>query len=162
MGYFWVASMSVINQMLKDLDKRQSEQQDNANVSVPVTVKNSTTKIILITVAVIVIINIIGMFGWQLYSENTQLKLQAQQKKAFTVQPNTTIAKSNFDTNVNKEPVLKPSNQTKTTESVVEINHSIQVIPDTIATEISDKSNTFVTKSSSEVANVNNSNNSNY
>ncbi len=162
MGYFWVASMSVINQMLKDLDKRQSEQQDNANVSVPVTVKNSTTKIILITVAVIVIINIIGMFGWQLYSENTQLKLQAQQKKAFTVQPNTTIAKSNVDTNVNKEPVLKPSNQTKTTESVVERNHSIQVIPDTIATEISDKSNTFVTKSSSEVANVNNSNNSNY
>ena len=154
--------MSVINQMLKDLDKRQSEQQDNANVSVPVTVKNSTTKIILITVAVIVIINIIGMFGWQLYSENTQLKLQAQQIKAFTVQPNTTIAKSNVDTNVNKEPVLKPSNQTKTTESVVEINHSIQVIPDTIATEISDKSNTFVTKSSSEVANVNNSNNSNY
>ncbi|AWB58990.1 hypothetical protein DBO93_16460 [Colwellia sp. Arc7-D] len=162
MGYFWVASMSVINQMLKDLDKRQSEQQDNANVSVPVTVKNSTTKIILITVAVIVIINIIGMFGWQLYSENTQLKLQAQQKKAFTVQPNTTIAKSNVDTNVNKEPVLKPSNQTKTTESVVERNHSIQVIPDTIATEISDKSNTFVTKSSSEVANVKNSNNSNY
>ncbi|WP_162533812.1 tetratricopeptide repeat protein [Colwellia sp. Arc7-D] len=154
--------MSVINQMLKDLDKRQSEQQDNANVSVPVTVKNSTTKIILITVAVIVIINIIGMFGWQLYSENTQLKLQAQQKKAFTVQPNTTIAKSNVDTNVNKEPVLKPSNQTKTTESVVERNHSIQVIPDTIATEISDKSNTFVTKSSSEVANVKNSNNSNY
>ena len=72
--------MSVINQMLKDLDKRQHDQQGASNVSVPLAAKTSTTKIIFFIVAIIIIVNIVGIFGWQLYSENQQLKAQAQQE----------------------------------------------------------------------------------
>lgn len=72
--------MSVINQMLKDLDKRQHDQQGASNVSVPLPAKTSTTKLILFIVATIIIVNIVGIFGWQLYSENQQLKAQAHQE----------------------------------------------------------------------------------
>ncbi|MFT5635945.1 MAG: MSHA biogenesis protein MshN [Cognaticolwellia sp.] len=72
--------MSVINQMLKDLDKRQSSQQDAANVSVPLLAKSSSTKSVLVIVAIIIVFNLAGILGWQLYSENKQLKSQAQQE----------------------------------------------------------------------------------
>lgn len=72
--------MSVINQMLKDLDKRQHDQQGASNVSVHLPAKTSTTKLILFIVATIIIVNIVGIFGWQLYSENQQLKAQAHQE----------------------------------------------------------------------------------
>ncbi|MBA6389750.1 tetratricopeptide repeat protein [Colwellia sp. BRX10-3] len=72
--------MSVINQMLKDLDKRQSDQQDAANVSVPLLAKSSSTKSVLVIVAIIIVFNVVGILGWQLYSENKQLKSQAQQE----------------------------------------------------------------------------------
>lgn len=72
--------MSVINQMLKDLDKRQSEQQAATNHAVPQSSKTSTSKIIIV-VTMLIILNVVGLFGWQLYTENQQLKSQAQQQK---------------------------------------------------------------------------------
>ena len=69
--------MSVINQMLKDLDKRQSEQQGGANITVPTPTKTSTGKWLLLVV-VIIICNVVGVFSWQLYSENQQLKSQVE------------------------------------------------------------------------------------
>jgi len=72
--------MSVINQMLKDLDKRQSEQQGGVNAAIAVPTKNSASKLILIVITIIIIVNVIGIFGWQLYSENQQLRSQAQQE----------------------------------------------------------------------------------
>ena len=76
--------MSVINQMLKDLDKRQGEQVTDSNVTVPVTKKSSNTKLVAIIVIVILLVNIAGIFAWQLYAENQQLKTQAQQKQKVT------------------------------------------------------------------------------
>lgn len=76
--------MSVINQMLKDLDKRQGEQVTDSNVAVPVTRKSSNTKLVAIIVIVILLVNIAGIFAWQLYAENQQLKTQAQQKQKVT------------------------------------------------------------------------------
>ena len=76
--------MSVINQMLKDLDKRQGEQVTDSNVTVPVTRKSSNTKLVAIIVIVILLVNIAGIFAWQLYAENQQLKTQAQQKQKVT------------------------------------------------------------------------------
>ena len=70
--------MSVINQMLKDLDKRQQDQQGASNVSVPLAAKTSITKLIFFIVTIIIIVNIVGIFGWQLYSENQQLKAQQE------------------------------------------------------------------------------------
>tara|TARA_R110000744_G_scaffold76431_10_gene151478 strand:- start:722 stop:1885 length:1164 start_codon:yes stop_codon:yes gene_type:complete len=71
--------MSVINQMLKDLDKRQNDQKSTSNVSVPLPANNSTTKLVFVIVAIIIIVNIVGIFAWQLYSENQQFKAQVQQ-----------------------------------------------------------------------------------
>lgn len=78
--------MSVINQMLKDLDKRQSEQKKTAEAVIPVTEKSSTSRVIFIIVAIIVL-NVIGIFSWQLYSENQQLKEQVQMN-AFAISAN--------------------------------------------------------------------------
>lgn len=74
--------MSVINQMLKDLDKRQAEQNTVAKTGQPVVTKHSNVKLILSIIVVIVIINITGIFAWQLYSENQQLKTQAKENTA--------------------------------------------------------------------------------
>jgi len=66
--------MSVINQMLKDLDERQNPQViDNAHAS-PIIPRTSNKTLLVIAILVIVTINVIGIFLWQLYSENQQLK----------------------------------------------------------------------------------------
>jgi MSHA biogenesis protein MshN len=72
--------MSVINQMLKDLDKRQSEQHNVANLAVSGPTKNSNTKLIIVIVTAIIMLSVAGIFGWQLYSENQQLRIQVQQE----------------------------------------------------------------------------------
>lgn len=88
--------MSVINQMLKDLDKRQNKQQEGANIAMTVPTKISSSKLMLVIVFVIIIINVIGIFSWQLYSENQQLKSQVQQKSvALTTEKYSAEAKVN-------------------------------------------------------------------
>jgi MSHA biogenesis protein MshN len=72
--------MSVINQMLKDLDKRQSEQQNAANLAVSGPTKSSNTKLIIVIVTAIIMLSVAGIFGWQLYSENQLLRIQVQQE----------------------------------------------------------------------------------
>jgi MSHA biogenesis protein MshN len=66
--------------MLKDLDKRQSEQQSAANLAVSGPTKNSNSKLILVIVTAIIMLNVAGIFSWQLYSENQQLRMQVQQE----------------------------------------------------------------------------------
>ncbi|MEH6594325.1 MAG: tetratricopeptide repeat protein [Colwellia polaris] len=108
--------MSVINQMLKDLDKRQSDQQGSANVAMPLTEKRSSTKIMFIIVAVIVILNVIGWFGWELYSENKQLKRQAQQEKSpvnLMTYPSIESSSNNTDVNTKPAPEYKPTQEPK-------------------------------------------------
>ena len=111
--------MSVINQMLKDLDKRQSDQQGSANVAMPFTQKRSSSKIMLMIVAVIVVFNVIGWFGWELYSENQQLKLQAQPEKGHVnLLTYPSIESSSNNTEVNTKPATeyKPTQETKVVE----------------------------------------------
>lgn len=101
--------------MLKDLDKRQSEQQASTNVSVPVSGKTSTTKLILIIIAIIAVVNVIGVVGWQLYSENQQLKLQAQQEKLAKIPPrHSTKPLADTETKQYTDPELKHASQIKT------------------------------------------------
>ncbi len=97
--------MSVINQMLKDLDKRQEEQTAGSNVVIPAVAKNSSIKILLIAIIVIVLANIAGIFVWQLYAENQLLKTQAQQSSAEVGQMNlnTTAAEASSSENNNTE-----------------------------------------------------------
>jgi len=67
--------LSVINQMLKDLDQRQAEQApEQSSHTVPVVANNSSKQMILVALVIIVLLNIIGLFFWQLYNENQSLK----------------------------------------------------------------------------------------
>jgi len=68
--------MSVINQMLKDLDKRSPEQAVEANEYPVVITKKTPFNTILISIAVIIFLNIAGIYMWQLFTENQQLKAQ--------------------------------------------------------------------------------------
>ncbi|GLX77870.1 MSHA biogenesis protein MshN [Thalassotalea insulae] len=66
--------MSVINQMLKDLDKRQQNERLSSGPNNAVVV-NAPQKInLLAIVGFVVAINIVAVIIWQLYSENQQLK----------------------------------------------------------------------------------------
>lgn len=69
--------------MLKDLDKRQNEQQGGVNQSVAVPLKNKNGKFIFILMSIVVLLNVVGIVGWQLYSENQQLKVQHAQMSAI-------------------------------------------------------------------------------
>lgn len=74
--------MSVINQMLKDLEQRTPEQ---GQISVPVTSNNkpSTIKIVLISLVVLVSLNFIGLYIWNLQEQVTssELKLKEQEEQ---------------------------------------------------------------------------------
>jgi MSHA biogenesis protein MshN len=61
--------------MLKDLDQRQVEQQGSSNFTVPVSSSSSNKKMIFLSLIVIVILNVAGLFVWQMYSENQALKI---------------------------------------------------------------------------------------
>ncbi len=65
--------MSVINQMLKDLDQRQGEQNLSQSNQVPMNTSRSPIKLIVTTVIVVIVLNILGIMIWQLYSENQTL-----------------------------------------------------------------------------------------
>ena len=66
--------MSVINQMLKDLDQRQAEHQSSQVNSPLPHEKKSSLKLIAIIVVVVLMLNIMGIVFWQLYTENKSLK----------------------------------------------------------------------------------------
>lgn len=66
--------MSVINQMLKDLDERQNEQQHSHTNQVPMKKPGTPWKLITLIIITVIGLNIVGIFIWQLYSENKTLK----------------------------------------------------------------------------------------
>lgn len=66
--------------MLKDLDQRQVEQQGTGNLSVPVLASSSNKKVLFISLLVIVLLNVLGIFVWNMYVENQTFKQQATQK----------------------------------------------------------------------------------
>lgn len=76
--------MSVINQMLKDLDERQNEQATVQSDSVLPVVKESSKKVLFLIIFVVILINIAGIFVWQLYTENQSLKLGNKSKIIVT------------------------------------------------------------------------------
>ena len=120
--------MSVINQMLKDLDKRQNEQQGGVNQPVTLPSKSINGKFVFILITVVVVLNVVGVFGWQLYIENQQLKAQAQQVELTSLrEQDNAIASTNvlpqaqMNTEVESLSVVKavtalPTSETKKAE----------------------------------------------
>lgn len=128
--------MSVINQMLKDLEQRNNEP-ENAQVNYvpPVPVKASK-KPIFVIISILVAINIIGIIIWQLYSENQSLKYGTTVKSAninnTAEQPTTqqtstsTIAKSDAQ-GLSKPMVVNADNTTNTVRADTSPNNAAQV-----------------------------------
>jgi MSHA biogenesis protein MshN len=111
--------MSVINQMLKDLDKRQSEQGDANHLVLPVSTKSSVGKWVSMVVAII-ILNVAGIFSWQLYSENQQLRAQARQDTRTEI-PESDVGKTaikNLPITISSPEVLSNS-ATEPTEEII-------------------------------------------
>jgi len=73
--------MSVINQMLKDLDKRQAEDVASEGGAVVNPVQSSSRNILLVALVVIVILNIAGIWAWGIYQENQQLHTSNEKYK---------------------------------------------------------------------------------
>ena len=84
--------MSVINQMLKDLDQRQAEQQGSSDFTAPVSSASSNKKTVFISLIVIILLKIVGIFVWQMYVENQTLKMSIS-PESNTPQNNTTVKK---------------------------------------------------------------------
>lgn len=66
--------MSVINQMLKDLEERTPDKSSDTNQIVAVTPKISSVKVVTITLLVILLLNGLGLYIWSLLEENQALK----------------------------------------------------------------------------------------
>ncbi len=100
--------MSVINQMLKDLEQRTPEQGQAATPLVQKQ-KSSTVKIVLISVAVLVSLNLLGFYIWDLQK---QVASSEQQVKNYLLEQDESdqIAKE-------KTPKAQQINQVKLNES---------------------------------------------
>ena len=130
--------MSVINQMLKDLDKRQSEQGDANHLVLPVSTKSSVVKWVSMVVAII-ILNVAGIFSWQLYSENQQLRAQARQDTR-TEMPESDVGKTpikNLSITTSSPEVLSNS-ATESTEEIIAFQ-SDNVESDLPSSELSER-----------------------
>lgn len=72
--------------MLKDLDQRNGEQQSSSTVAVPIQAGKSPRNGILLGLIIIIVINVVGLFVWQLYVENQNYQQkQNQQVQAKTI-----------------------------------------------------------------------------
>lgn len=89
--------MSVINQMLKDLDKRQHEQQHNSQVNIPVSTPRSNIKSVLFGLTLVALIFAIAVYIWMLLEENTQLKAVHTSQSIVHTNQVTDLAIANVD-----------------------------------------------------------------
>lgn len=105
--------MSVINQMLKDLDDRNPEQARSASQTYIPKQATSPVKAILITVLIMLCVTAAVFFIWNIYQENQQLKLEL-----------------NNNTNTVVKPVIDKVTETEKT-SVQTLNVHQSVIPPT-------------------------------
>jgi len=83
--------------MLKDLDQRQVEQQDSNNFTAPVSSPSANKKIIFISLIVIILLNVGGIFVWQMYVENQTLKMSNTLEKKSVVKKEEHSAAVNED-----------------------------------------------------------------
>lgn len=134
--------MSVINQMLRDLEDRQP-QQGQANNSTFITTNKSPMNVILFVIAILIILNVAGYFIWSLYSENKSLKHDKQLA---------TIANEKIDKLAAKEVQLT----SKKVIAVDNINKSAQQTENNATKELNDNIDNSITDSITNSANTKN------
>ena len=121
--------MSVINQMLKDLEERTPEQ---GQVAMPVAVSNkpSTMKIVLISLVVLISLNLLGLYIWNLQERVTSSELKVKEQSQTSV--------VNTSRELPKQPVetLKPNLIALDQEAIVQQTpHQEESIPQRISLE---------------------------
>jgi len=111
--------MSVINQMLKDLEKRTPEPNANSIQSDKVVEAHSPRKIVAVTSICVLTICLIGFYIWQLISENNALKAQQLTKSVVGV-----VSEKNKAEVIHNAPVTstQPSgNENKTLNAPIKL-----------------------------------------
>lgn len=102
--------MSVINQMLKDLEQRTPEQ-GQAPVPVIQNQKTSTVKVVVISVLVLLTINVLGFYIWDLNNRVASSELKAAQLQEKSDNTVTRVEQKQSDetpVEVSVKPVEKP------------------------------------------------------
>jgi len=133
--------MSVINQMLKELEQRNSQPQKNTTFDNSLIQRKSsfTIKLALI-ILVIVLINIIGLYSWSLYSEKKILKKTESNKQEIALTTTTkpepidkvqAIKKSNLIENTPAEAQAITTQNTENKNST-SLTSKISIQPDKI------------------------------
>jgi MSHA biogenesis protein MshN len=61
--------------MLKDLDQRKAQQQGSSDFTRPVSSVSLNKKTVFISLLIVILLNISGIFVWQMYNENQTLKM---------------------------------------------------------------------------------------
>ena len=103
--------MSVINQMLKELEQRNEQSTGNHNADTRYGNKKTLSKLnIALIVLMIIVVNILGIYTWNLYSENKTLKTAVN-------------VTSNHDANT------PPSNDQSITKKLVSIEPKLESQP---------------------------------
>jgi MSHA biogenesis protein MshN len=115
--------MSVINQMLKDLDKRQVQQPENSTPIIGARPGTSTLKITLIVVSIAVLLNVVGFYAWQLYSENKSLKTQVSAHESAQVSESK-ATETNKQTTSAVEQATQPGEKITSNQQPIELDKS--------------------------------------
>ena len=114
--------MSVINQMLKDLQQRQDDK-PSAEVSSQLMIEeNNSTRTTIIIGLVIVVIGLMAFIVWQMYVENQQLKTLNQVKPSLNM-AQTAIPSVNETQLINAE--LTKAELTKAKPNIEEPNKTV-------------------------------------
>ena len=151
--------MSVINQMLKDLDERQSEQQHSQANQIPMKKAEAPWKLITLIIIMVIALNIAGIFFWQLYSENKSLKtisensyqqnqqakqlIEGQENKLLTsksapsVQNNNDIAHANTNTIKNDKSIatISQNAEQKLSKQLPSVDSTLNEQPNKLSNE---------------------------
>lgn len=107
--------MSVINQMLKDLEERSPEQ-GQAVTPVAVNNKSSTIKIVSISLVVLISLNLLGLYIWNLQERVSASELKVKEQSTNPV------------TNINKELPQKPVETSQQNQKNLGQNSSAQQV----------------------------------
>ncbi|XPF92512.1 tetratricopeptide repeat protein [Colwellia sp. RE-S-Sl-9] len=131
--------MSVINQMLKELEQRNEQSTGNSrfDTSYGNNKPLSAIKIALIALLIIVV-NVLGIYTWNLYSENKALKTSVNVTSNNSSNTNASNDQSTIETPVNTKQILEnqpveaisefKKENTPTIHQITEQQQSIKVI----------------------------------
>jgi MSHA biogenesis protein MshN len=112
--------VSVINQMLKDLEQRTPEQ---GQVATPVAMSNkpSTIKIVLISLLVLVSLNLLGFYIWNLQEQVTSSELKLKEKvQRQSVNPGQGTSQQSVETLMLDQETIKRQESIAETEPLPE------------------------------------------